>query len=205
MPVLTRRSALLSTLSLLVWGGSVAAHEPYVFDYHGWHIDASRVSKEPREPVVSAISRQLDIVQRLAIAQNVLGFMRTIPIWADTSQGDGGPAHYERANGVGVRFRDLDEQHPSVLHELLAAFQERQLGDAQADVQKGFAQARASGVWPADADILKDVRAFFATTATVYLFGNIDGSPYTQGRLREALPQYWVWLGEEFDGFHGCD
>ena len=47
--------------------------------------------------------------------------------------------------------------------------------------------------------------AFFATTAIVYLFGNIDGSPYTQGHLREALPQYWAWLGEEFDGFHGCD
>ncbi len=205
MPVLSRRDALWSTGLLLAFSGSVLARESYVFESHGWHVDASRDSGEPRDVVVAAIARQLEIVQGRAMAQDILGFMRTVPIWTDPSRRDGGAAHYDRAKGVDVRVRELDPKKPIVLHELLRAFHEQKLGYGQPKVLKFFEQARALGAWPADATMLTDAREFFAATSTVYLFGTIDTPPFTQAQVRAAQSEYWAWLGELFDGFRGCD
>ncbi len=205
MPVLTRRNALLSTLSLLAGSRAMASHESFAFEYHGWRVDASRDSHEPHDAVVAAITRQLEIVERLAIAQDILGFMRTVPIWTNPSRRDGGPAHYERVKGIEVRVSDLDPKKPIVLHELLHAFHDQRLRYDEADIVRFFEQSRASGAWPADAQLLADAREFFAVTSTVYLFGSIDIPPFTQGHLHQAQPEYWTWLGVMFDGFHGCE
>ncbi len=205
MPQLTRRTALLSTLSLLACSRAVAARDSSVFEYHGWHVDASRDSHEPHDALVAAIARQLDMVESRAMAQDILMFMRTVPIWTNPSRRDGPPAHYDRAKGVEVRVKDLDSKKPIVLPELLLAFHDQKLTDGKADIVRFFEQARASGEWPADARMLADARAFFAVTSTVYLFGNIDIPPLTPGHLRQAQPEYWTWLGVLFDGFHGCD
>ncbi len=53
--------------------------------------------------------------------------------------------------------------------------------------------------------MLKSPQDFFAATATVYLFGDIDTEPFSRGRLHETQPEYWKWLGGVFDGFHGCE
>ena len=100
---------------------------------------------------------------------------------------------------------DLDAKKPIVLHELLHAFQDQKLANEQADIERFFQQSRASATWPADAQMVADAREFFAVTSTVYLFGSIDIPPFTQGRLHEAQPEYWTWLGVLFDGFRGCE
>jgi len=100
---------------------------------------------------------------------------------------------------------DLDAKKPIVLHELLHAFQDQKLANEQADIERFFQQSRASAAWPADAQMVADAREFFAVTSTVYLFGSIDIPPFTQGRLHEAQPEYWTWLGVLFDGFRGCE
>ncbi len=205
MPMLTRRNALLSTVSLLACSRAMAARDSFVFESHGWHVDASRDSHRPHDEVVAAITRQLEIVESRAIAQDILGFMRTVPIWTNPSRRDGLTAHYDRAKGVDVRISDLDPKKPVVLHELLHAFHEQKLGYDAADILRFFEQARASGAWPADAQMMADAREFFAVTSTVYLFGSIDVPPFTQGRMHQAQPEYWTWLGVMFDGFRGCE
>jgi hypothetical protein len=205
MSVFTRRSALLSALVLLACCRAVVAGESYVFEYHGWHVDASRASSQPRDAVVAAIGRQLDIVENVAMAQDIRNFMRTIPIWVDPSRHDGGPAHYDRSKGVDVRVSELDVGKPFVLRELLHAYQEQRMKSAEPEIQRYFQQARTSSPWPADAEMLRDPGEYFAATATVYLFGNVDRPPFSQGRLLEAQPEYWYWLGTMFDGFHGCE
>jgi hypothetical protein len=203
--MLTRRNALLSTLSLLACSRALAARDSYIFEYRGWHVDASRDSHEPRDAVVAAITRQLEIVENLGIAQDILGFMRTVPIWTDPSRREGGPAHYDRAKGVDIRVSELDSKKPIVLHELLHAFHEQKLGFDNAEIIRFFERARASGAWPTDARLMADAREFFAVTSTVYLFGSIDVPPFTQGQLHQAQPDYWTWLGVMFDGFRGCE
>jgi hypothetical protein len=205
MPALTRRIALLAALSLLACSQAVVARDSYVFDYHGWHIDASKVSGQPREAVVTAVQKQIDGIETLGIAQDIVGFMRTVPLRADASH-DGAPARYERVKGVDFRVEALDPKKPVLLHELLRAFQEQKFkASDNAIITNAYQESRDSGVWPANAPMLRSVPDFFAATATVYLFGTIDTEPFTQGRLHQVQPEYWKWLGEVFDGFRGCE
>lgn len=205
MPALTRRFILLATLSLLACNQAAVARDAYVFDYHGWHIDASKVSDQPREAVTTAVQKQLDAIETLGIAQDIVSFMRSVPLRADASH-DGAPAHYDRAKGVDFRLDALDPKKPILLHELLRAFQEQKLkANDNTIIANAYQESRDSGVWPANAPMLKSAPDFFAATATVYLFGTIDTEPFTQGRLHEVQPEYWKWLGEVFDGFRGCE
>jgi hypothetical protein len=203
MPALTRRVALLATLWLLACGHAALARDPKVFEYHGWQVDASRVPNESREAVMGPVQQQIDAIERFGIAQDIVLFMRTVPLHVNPSQSE--PAHYARATGIDFRLDTLDPKKPVLLHELLRAFQEQKLGTDNKTVQSAFQEARASGVWPADAGMLKSAQDFFAATATVYLFGTVDTPPFTQGRLHQAQAEYWKWLGETFDGFRGCD
>ena len=205
MPAVTRSFALLAALALLACSQLAVARESYVFDYHGWHIDASKVSSQPRDAVVGAVQKQIDGIETLGIAQDIVSFMRTVPLRVTASH-DGAPAHYERATGVSFRFDTLQPKKPIVLPELLRAFQEQELKAADNEiVANAYQEARRSGQWPADAPMLKSAPDFFVATATVYLFGTIDTAPFTQGKLRELQPEYWKWLGEVFDGFRGCE
>ena len=205
MPAVTRSFALLAALALLACSQLAVARESYVFDYHGWHIDASKASDQPRDAVVTAVQKQIDGIETLGIAQDIVGFMRTVPLHADASH-DGAPARYERARGVDFRVDALDPKKPILLHELLRAFQEQKFkANDNAIIANAWQESRASGVWPANAPMLRSAPDFFAATATVYLFGTIDTEPFTQGRLHQVQPEYWKWLGEMFDGFRGCE
>jgi len=205
MLTLTRRIACFATLALLVCSQAMAKGDSYVFDYHGWHIDASKASDQPLDAVTKAVVKQIDGIETLGIAQDIVSFMRTVPLHAQGSH-DGAPAHYDRATGIDFRVDALDPKKPVLLHELLRAFQEQKFKAPDNTIITGAYQAsRASGTWPTTAPMLKSPQDYFAATATVYLFGDIDTEPFSRGRLHEAQPEYWKWLGGMFDGFHGCE
>jgi hypothetical protein len=206
MPALIRRIAFLATLALLASSQAIAsAAGAYSVDYHGWHVDASKVPDQPHEAVVKAVQKQIDGIETLGFAQDIMHFMRSVPLHANASHA-GAPAHYDRANGVDFRLDTLDPKKPILLHELLRAFQDQKLKAEENEViANAYKESRASGTWPASAPMLKSPQDFFAATATVYLFGDIDTEPFTRGRMHEAQPEYWKWLGGVFDGFHGCE
>jgi len=205
MPVLARSLSVLVTLSLLTFGHAALASSPGGIDYHGWHIDLSKSPEPASEALTKAIQKQIDGIETLGMAQDIVSFMRTVPLRAEASH-DGAPAHYDRARGIDFRVEALDAKKPVLLHELLRAFQEQKLrGDDITVITNAYQEARDSGAWPASAPVLKSAQDFFATTATVYLFGDIDTAPFSRGRLNQAQPEYWKWLGGVFDGFHGCE
>lgn len=168
-------------------------------------MDASKAAGQSSEELTKAIQKQIDGIETLGIAQDIVSFMRTVPLHADPSH-DGAAARYERTQGVNFRVDALDAKKPILLHELLRAFQEQKLkGEDTAVIANAYKQARDSGAWPVSAPMLKSAQDFFAATATVYLFGDIESAPFSRGRLHEAQPEYWKWLGGVFDGFHGCE
>jgi hypothetical protein len=205
MPTLTRRIAFFATLALLACGQALAKGDSYVFDYHGWHIDASKASDQPLDAVTKAVVKQIDGIETLGIAQDIVSFMRTVPLRAEAS-GDGAPAHYDRAKGIDFRVDALDPKKPVLLQPLLRAFQEQKFkAPDNTIITDAYKAARDSGAWPTNAPMLKSTQDFFVATATVYLFGDIDTEPFSRGRIHEAQPEYWKWLGGVFDGFHGCE
>jgi hypothetical protein len=206
MRALRRRIRFFATLALLACSQAMAsASGSFEFDYHGWHVDASKVSDQPHDAVVKAVQKQIDGIETLGFAQDIMSFMRTVPLHA-TAAHDGAPAHYDQASGLDFRVDALDPKKPVLLHELLRAFQDRKLkAEENTIIANAYQESRQSGRWPADAPMLKSPQDFFAATATVYLFGDIDTPPFSRGRLYSAQPEYWKWLGGVFDGFHGCE
>jgi hypothetical protein len=206
MSARARQRAFLATLALLACSSLAAASSPHVYAYHGWHVDASHVPGLTEESVMSPVKKQIDAIETRGIAQDIVEFMRTVPLHAEKASRDAAPAHYSgREQGIDFQLDALDPKKPVLLHELLRAFHEQKLRSSDTVINDAYQASRASGVWPTDSAMMKSAQEFFAATATVYLAGAIDTPPFTPGRLHEAQPEYWKWLGEVFDGFRGCE
>jgi hypothetical protein len=183
-----------------VTAAGTAAADPLVFSYHGWQVDLTNARGAARDQeMVAAVQRQLDIVEHVGLKPEVLQFMRTIRIWADPSGASSGPGHYGRATGVDLRVKRLDPGKPIILHELLHAYHDHLVpeGFSNPDIRKFFQAGKA--YWPSDSYVLSNNREFFAVTASIYLFGEIDRPPYSRAELRSKQPHYYQWLATLFD------
>lgn len=192
-----RKLFIIITFNAMAAG--TAAADPLVFDYHGWQVDLTnaRGAESDRE-MVEAVKQQLDIVEHVGLKPRVLQFMRSVRIWANPA--GSGPGHYGHATGVDLRVRALEPNKPIILHELLHAYHDRLAPDGfnNRDIQEFFNRGRR--FWPGDAYMMSNNREFFAVTASVYLFGDIDRPPYSRAELRSKQPQYYQWLAALFDG-----
>ena len=172
------------------------------FTYRGWRVDASRAGQAMRpEAVIKRIDAQLDLVAKTGPRDDVLGYMRTIPIIADPSPGTE-PGRYVRGRGVYVRVKLLDPKKPMVLRQLLYAYLDQKLpgGFANPDVTRFRREAIARKAWPQTAAMLQTDPDYFAFTATAYLNGAITREPYNRANLRKTQPYYYQWLGKVLDG-----
>jgi hypothetical protein len=191
-------------LSLIIAINTVLAHTaaayPLVFGYHGWQVDLTKAKgAEADQKMVAAVKRQLDIVEQAGLKPQVLEFMRTVKIWANPAGAKSGPGHYGSSTGVDLRVKLLETDKPIILHELLHAYHDRLVpeGFKNADIKKFFELGKK--FWPADSYMLSNHREFFAMTASVYLFGDIDRPPFSRAELRSKQPQYYQWLATLFD------
>jgi hypothetical protein len=175
--------------------------DPLIFDYRGFHVDLSGASGTmPDAKMIAAIKRQIDMVEQVKLKPQVVAFMRTINIWANPNKTMTGPGHYGRKTGVDLRMALLDPNKPILLHELLHAFHDQQLpnGFANVDIEKFYERGQSAG-WPPDSYMMSNHREFFATTASVYLFGDIPRPPESRKQLRTKQPHYYQWLADLFD------
>ncbi len=192
--------AIALAASVLIATVAGAAQDPLVFEYRGWHVDLARArGAAPDRKLIDAVERQLDIVENVGLKPQV-AFMRTIRIWTDPENEGPGPGHYGHATGIDLRVRALQRTKPIILLELLHAYHDRRVPDGfrNADLRGFFGQAKRAG-WPADAYMLKNDREFVATTASVYLFGDIGRPPHSRRELRSRQPRYYEWLAGVFD------
>jgi hypothetical protein len=197
--------ALCATFILGAFLGNLAAvtpasAEPLIFEYHGWQVDLTNAKgAEPDGKMIGAVKRQLDIVEHVNLKPQVLQFMRTIKVWADPTKAKFGPGHYGRATGVDLRVKRLDPHKPIVLHEFLHAYHDKMVpaGFDNADIKQFF--ERGKQFWPPGSYVLSNGREFFAVTASVYLFGDIDRPPQSRAQLRAKQPAYYKWLADLFD------
>ena len=192
--------AFCAALVMPIAAAGAAVADPLVFTYHGWQVDLTNArGAEPDKEMVAAVKRQLDIVEHVNLKPDVLVFMRGIPIWANPAAAAFGPGHYSSKTGIDLRVRSLDPDKPIILHELLHAYHDRMLpgGFGNGDVRQFFSNGR--GLWPGDSYMMSNDREFFAGTASVYLYGDVDRPPHSRSQLREKQPKYYQWLATLFD------
>lgn len=179
---------------LLACAAPAMADDGAGFDYRGHSVDLAAVPVGERPELANYIRQQIDLVDGLAIREDIKAWFRTIGISVDPSLNMPG------------RFRDgrltLDDSmsppdNPVLLHELLHAWMAERL-PRTGELRRFYAAATASGDWPAEAYMLSNINEFFAMTASVALWGQAARPPGSRERLRAAMPEYYDWLVHEF-------
>jgi hypothetical protein len=176
------------------WGGSM---------YRGYHIDLSSMKgRENFAAMAEAMRQQIDIVESVGLTPRVLEFFRAVTITMEEgacAQFPGTHACYA-GGGVMVPPSVLDAQKAVILREMLHAFHARLLpqGVQNADILRFYSRAMDSGLYPAGEHLLRNQKEFFATTASVFLYGKIAREPYTRANLKQKQPAYYEFLARLF-------
>jgi hypothetical protein len=173
------------------------------FAYRGWRVDATAAARvQPAARTVRQIEAQIDLVERLNLRPEVIGFMRAQPVFGDAAPGAPGEAVvYQPGRGILLHVRRLDPRKPVLLYGALEAFAAQRLpggfdNPELADLRR---QAASRRVWPRDALMLQSNDQFFALTGAAYLYGAITREPYTRADLKKTEPQCYRWLANLFD------
>jgi hypothetical protein len=171
------------------------------FTYRGFTVDTSAAQGAPNLAAIeTSLKHQLDIVADCGANPKILDFFQSQEIFLKPGQGDGGGHFSSNSKGVTLDVAVDPPQKPVVLHELLHAYHWRVLPGAfrNPDVLRFYQRAQEGEFYPADSYVLKNVQEFFAVTASLYLWGNVDRPPHTRATLREKQPVYYKWLGDLF-------
>jgi hypothetical protein len=169
--------------------------------WRGFTIDLSEAKDAPNlEAIQTSLKHQIDIVADCGAKAEILDFFRSQVIFVRPGMGDGGGRFSVSNPGVSVDVAIDAPEKPVVLHELLHAYHYRVLpqGHDNPALLTFYGRARDGNFYPSDAYVLKNVQEFFAVTASLYLWGNVDRPPHNRKTLHDNQPVYYKWLGELF-------
>jgi hypothetical protein len=160
----------------------------------------------PRQPlpadVMAAITTQFDVVESVVPAQ-VLEAMKETPIVIDPElQGKRGVFAVRRGVGV-VYLRPMvfPPNTPVLLHELLHAYHFNVLGKDRPEIGQEYRRVKDAGLFPPRfeaAHFMENEKEFFAVTASMYLFGDIQQPPFRCAVLAKLDEAYLAFLGAQF-------
>jgi hypothetical protein len=190
-------------LAACVFAGSARAAD----EVGGFQIDQSAQHLSDAE--MASLHAQLGIVDAVGLPPPVLTALKTTPIVV-APELRGNPGIFAVRNGVGavyVRPMMLAPDKPILLHELLHAYHFKVLGIDRPEVRQAYAHARRADVFPVrfqGAHFLENEKEFFAVTATLYLFGDIQQPPFSCTALDKLDKDYVAFLSAQF-GAHECN
>ena len=172
--------------------------------YRRFTVDVSAVQDSPDFGAIeSSLKHQIDIVADCGAKPEILEFFRGRRIALKEMQGDE-PGAFVAGKGVYIDAVPQPEEEPVLLHELLHAFHFLLLpnGFQNPDVKQFYDNAVAGRRYPPankrDQYVLKNPEEFFAVTASLYLWGNVDRQPHTRQNLKDSQPYYYAWLEKLF-------
>jgi cell division septation protein DedD len=167
--------------------------------YRGFTVDVTAIrSGQDYNAIISSIKHQIDIVADCGAKQEVLRFFQSQPIVVRSDLGDQS-GHFDRL-GVSIEDSVAPQQRPILLHELLHAYHFKAMPDGvqNSDILTFYNRAKSNRFYPDNSYVLSNVKEFFAVTASLYLWGNVDRPPHTRANLKGTQPVYYAWLGNLF-------
>ena len=196
-----RRRLVFAGAAALLGTRSATAQSGTTFNYRGVMVDTTAAQSAPNlKAVEDSLKHQIDIAIDCGAAPKIIAFFKSQEIFVKPGQSDGGGRFSSRVKGVSVDIAVDAPEKPVVLHEMLHAYHWWVLpqGFANPDVERFYERARDGGFYPPDAYVLKNVQEFFAVTASLYLWGNVDRPPHDRKTLHDHQPVYYKWLGDQF-------
>jgi hypothetical protein len=178
-------------------------------EYRGFVVDLSAVAGAANvEAIEASVRHQIDIVADCGARPGIIDFFRGRRIALARGLPEP-PGRFIPNHGVDIEAGLMPEQEPIILHELLHAYHYYVLpgGFQNPDVLGYYNHAKDSQLYPATERhkgrpaptyILTSHQEFFAVTASLYLWGQVDREPYNRARLKSLQPFYYEWLGRQF-------
>jgi len=158
-------------------------------------IDWQGAPETPR--IAAALAAQIALVEALPIDPAIIAFFASERITVDTM-----PGSMSRIGPDGVHFerRAVPPDNPVLLHELLHRYHLLRLSDGyrNKDVLGFYAQARASGLYPAQSYMFSHPIEFFAMTVSAVLFGTLTRPPFSRVEVRDKSPELYQWIVRKF-------
>jgi hypothetical protein len=174
----------------------------------GFLVQQGGVSKAAVEGVLPAIRRQIEIVLSVDLPEEVLRYMRTVPIVISNRpsqyQSEGLYGNLEGRWAVELVPENISSARPVLLHELLHAYH-REFLAASAEIPMAYQKALRSPLrnqFP-DAHFLSSEKEFLAVLASTYLFGRIQQPPYVCSALLADQQEFLKYLEKVFS-HHAC-
>lgn len=167
--------------------------------YRGFAVDVSAVPDFAT--IENSVEHQIDIVADCGAKPEIMNFFRSQKILLKPNLADEGGI-FDPNRGVVIDAVVQPPQRPILLHELLHAFHAYMLpqGINNPEVLLYYNRAKDYRLYPANEYVLSNVKEFFAVTASLYLWGNVDREPHTREKLKAQQPFYYEWLGQLFGG-----
>lgn len=167
--------------------------------YRGYRIEmAQDVPNVAVATLRRAAEHQVDLVEATRLDASTKSFLRRFPVVVRSGSGEG--SHYSGGDSVTIALEDPNDDRPILLHEYLHVYHFRKLpgGQGNSDILTFYGRAKAGGLYPAGAYVLKNPGEFFAMTASVYLHGRLAREPFTREELRQKQPVYVGYLDRLF-------
>jgi hypothetical protein len=157
---------------------------------------------------MASLEAQLRIVESVGLPPAILASMKNTAIVVDPDL-TGNPGIFAVRNGIGavyIRPVAFSADKPILLHELLHAYHFSTLGMGRPEIRQAFERVQKDNPFPArykSAHFLENPKEFFAVTATLYLFGDIQQAPFSCAALAKLDKDYLGFLDAQF-GLHRC-
>jgi len=184
-----------------VFDRAARAQAPVTFAYRGFTVDMTEAQSAPNlKDVEKSLKHQIDITADCGATSKIIDFFKSQTIFVKPGQDDGGGRFSPKVKGVAVDIAVQAPEKPVVLHEMLHAYHWWLLPDGfkNAEIEQFYERARDGAFYPSGAYVLKNVQEFFAVTASLYLWGNVDRPPHDRKTLHDKQPVYYQWLGDQF-------
>lgn len=193
---LNLRLSIIFFIFMTVAQTSILAQETEI-NHHGFKADISQIKDSPQKNrIIKAVERQIEIVEKVDLSNDVLIFFKTVPIVMVPAD-SGTPGVYGGIKKtVFLKGQDLAPDRPILLHELLHAYHHLKIagGFQNKQIQAFYQDAKSKYPNSEKEYFLSSAKEFFAVTASIYLFGDIQRPPFKQSTIRKAQTDYYQYL-----------
>ncbi|KAK0340075.1 hypothetical protein LTR94_031966, partial [Friedmanniomyces endolithicus] len=180
MMMINRRTVCAAPIALAL--EAQASTRAGTDNYGGFSIDMSRSASSTREQSLASLRSQIDLVNSLRIKPEISAWFRQTRLVIDPSIR--GPGEF-RNGRLALKGGQTPPDDPLLLHELLHGwhFQKTPGRRRNPEILAFYAQARASGAFPAQSYMLSNVVEFYVMTASTVLWGRAARPPRTRDRV----------------------
>ncbi len=147
------------------------------------------------------MNKQIDMVLAVGIPDRMRSFFQRLPLKVRGGK-ESFAGHYTgKGKPVELTSDFLSKGcKPALLHEFLHAYHDQRMPDGVKNrtVLMYYGRAKASKAYDSGSHMMENVREYFASAGTAYLFGVTPLEPFQREKVKRSQPQFYRFLSSLF-------